>query len=127
MHKSPRDVLAPREWHALQRLGVSTIDDLVGVDVANAEFRARSLPEVTHVNDPVARLEVAIRRASMIRSGAQLERETTGSIDVPRADLEIDFDIEWDVENRVYLWGAGQQSRRGSDVRANHRLGKTRR
>lgn len=98
--------LSVREWHALQKLGVSTIDDLAGVDVANAEFRARYLPEVTHVKDPLGRLEDAIRRASMIRSGAQLERETTGSIDVPRADIEIDFDIEWDVENRVYLWGA---------------------
>jgi predicted RecB family nuclease len=25
---------------------------------------------------------------------------------VPSADVEIDFDIEWDVDDRVYLWGA---------------------
>jgi predicted RecB family nuclease len=42
----------------------------------------------------------------MIRDGVVLERTTTGPIDVPRADVEIDFDIEWDPDDRVYLWGA---------------------
>ena len=98
--------LSVREWHALQTLGVSTIDELAGVDLKEKEFLARYLPEVTHVKDPASRLEHAIRRASMIQAGTQIERETTGSIGVPRADIEIDFDIEWDAENRVYLWGA---------------------
>ena len=29
-----------------------------------------------------------------------------GPIAVPRADIEIDFDIEWDPDDQVYLWGA---------------------
>ncbi len=100
--------LSVREWHALQTLGVSTIDELAAVDLKEKEFLARYLPDVTHVKDPASRLEHAIRRASMIQAGTQIERETTGSIGVPRADIEIDFDIdiEWDAENRVYLWGA---------------------
>lgn len=50
----------------------------------DAEFQATHLPEVTHVKDALGRLRIA----------------------VPRADVEIDVDIEWDLDNRVYLWGA---------------------
>ena len=41
----------------------------------------------------------------MIRDGVPIQRETTGPVHVPRADVEIDFDIE-DAEGFVYLWGA---------------------
>jgi predicted RecB family nuclease len=64
------------------------------------------LPEVTHLRDPLGRLTTAVRRARMIRDGRNLERDTTGAITIPRADVEIDFDIEWDPDDRVYLWGA---------------------
>ena len=42
----------------------------------------------------------------MICAGETLRRTTHGPIDVPQADVEIDFDIEWDTSNHVYLWGA---------------------
>lgn len=42
----------------------------------------------------------------MALAGVRLERTTAGPIDVPQADVEIDFDIEWDATNRVFLWGA---------------------
>ena len=42
----------------------------------------------------------------MIRDGEVLRRTTTGPLTVPSADVEIDFDIEWDVDDHVYLWGA---------------------
>lgn len=97
--------LSVREWHALAALGIDTVDDLADLE-ADADFQGRYLPEVTHVRDPLKRLGDAVRRARMLSDGRTLERETAGPIEVPRADVEIDFDIEWDVDDRVYLWGA---------------------
>ena len=34
-------------------------------------------------------------------------------MEVPVADVEIDVDIEYDLDNRVYMWGA--RLRRGTD------------
>ena len=98
--------LSIREWKALAGLGVSTIDDLALLDVNDPGFQARYLPEVTHVRDPLDRVAVAARRAGMLSAGVVLERTTVGPIVVPRADVEVDFDIEWDTDDRVYLWGA---------------------
>jgi predicted RecB family nuclease len=98
--------LSVREWRALADRGVTTVDELAGLDTAAEEFRAAYLPEVTHLTDPLGRLADAVRRARMLRAGVTLERETSGPIDVTRADVEIDLDIEWDTDDRVYLWGA---------------------
>jgi len=98
--------LSVREWTALRAAGIESIDDLADLDQADAGFQATYLREVTHLRDPLDRLATAARRARMVRDGRVLERTTTGPIDVPRADIEIDFDIEWDPNDRVYLWGA---------------------
>lgn len=98
--------LTVREWQALGSAGVVSVDDLAALDPAAPGFREGYLPEVTHVKHPLDRLADAVRRARMTRDGVLLERRTTGAIDVPRADVEIDFDIEWDQHDRVYLWGA---------------------
>lgn len=98
--------LSRREYSALTALGVQTLDDLVALDVESPGFQERYLPEVTHVTDPLGRLASARRRARMSRDGRDIERSTEGAIEVPRADVEIDFDIEWDPQNQVYLWGA---------------------
>jgi len=98
--------LSVREWTALAAAGVVGIEDLASLDVAAEAFQAAYLPEVTHLKDPLGRLSDAVRRARMIRDGLVIERTTTGPIPVPRADVEIDFDIEWDPDDQVYLWGA---------------------
>lgn len=98
--------LSVREWTALASVGVVGIEELAKLDISAADFQATYLPEVTHLKDPLGRLTDAVRRARMIRDGHVIERTTSGAITVPRADVEVDFDIEWDPNDRVYLWGA---------------------
>ena len=94
-----------REWRALDGLGIRTLDDLADASLDD-DFLAAYLPEVTHQGaGATSRLATAARRAGMIRRGIAVERETTGAVPIPRADIEIDFDIE-DADGRVYLWGA---------------------
>jgi predicted RecB family nuclease len=95
-----------REWQALAGTGVQTAQDLANLDLDDAEWWAGYLPEVTHQARARDRLTVAVTRARMALAGVRLERTTVGPIAVPRADVEIDFDIEWDTDNRVFLWGA---------------------
>jgi len=98
--------LSVREWLALNKLGITTIEQLAELDPTDADFQAAYLPEVTNARDPLGRLATAGRRARMTVAGVALERETSGPIEVPRGDVEIDFDIEWDIDDHVYLWGA---------------------
>lgn len=98
--KSTLDV---REIRTLRSLGVTTITDLVGVDLD--ALLPDYLPEVTHRGSAEQRLRLAARRARMINKGVSLERTTEGEIDLPAAELEIDFDIETSMDRRVYLWG----------------------
>ncbi|MEI8082275.1 MAG: TM0106 family RecB-like putative nuclease [Actinomycetes bacterium] len=95
--------LDAREWLALRALGVTTTADLA--TLVAEDVLADYLPEVGHQERAAARLEAAIVRAQMVSVGEYLRRVTVGPIDVPRADIEIDLDIESDRNGRVYLWG----------------------
>ena len=95
-----------REWLALAARGIDTTEDLAAVDVDDEAFWADYLPEVAHESKARDRLSTAVRRARMVLAGEVLQRTTSGPIVVPAADVEVDFDIEWDSANRVYLWGA---------------------
>lgn len=97
--------LSVREWRALAAQGVESLEDLADLTADDEAFLGDYLPEVTHVKDPRGRLGAAVRRARMARDGREIERQTTGPIEVPRADIEIDLDLEWDLDDRVYLWG----------------------
>lgn len=104
-----------REWHALATAGVVDVEQLATLDVTDPNFQSAYLPEVTNIKDAIGRLTTAVRRAQMIRDDVTLAREGTGMVVVPRADIEIDVDIEWDPADQVYLWGAlvsrpGQQA-----------------
>ncbi|WP_432559668.1 TM0106 family RecB-like putative nuclease [Granulicoccus sp. GXG6511] len=108
--KTPLDV---REIQALRVLGVRTVTDLAEVDLA--ALKERYLPEVRHRQGAEQRLELAARRARLMVSEVELERLTACAIDVPTADLEIDFDIESSADERVYLWGFLVHDRRRAD------------
>lgn len=98
-----KGALDVREVLALRRRGVRTVPQLASVDV-DALLPAY-LPEVSHRAGTENRLRVAARRARMLVAGVAFDRETSGPIVVPGADLEIDLDIESAADGRIYLWG----------------------
>ncbi len=96
--------LSAREWLALKSvLGIDTKEQLAALD-PGAVDRAY-FAEVANSRQAVERLRKAVTTAQMQLAGEYLRRTTVGSIPVPRADLEIDLDVEWDRDNHVYLWG----------------------
>ncbi len=99
--KAPLDV---RELQALVSLGIRTVHELAGVDVE--ELLPTYLPLTTHRDRSAARLRQAARRARMLADGVALERLSDEPIAVPRAEVEIDFDIETAEGDITYLWGA---------------------
>lgn len=107
--------LDTREWLALRSLGVATLAELAAVDPDAAGFARRYYPEVTHRGADHARrrLADAVERAGMLCAGRYLQRRMPVAGEVPVADVEVDIDIEWGGDGRVYLWGA--RVRRGQD------------
>ena len=113
--------LSAREWLTLRSLGYLHVEDIASLDLdvidgsepvpdtasaqATVALLDQYLPEVGHIQNPRRRLRGAVMAAGMVLNGTHLRRVTQGPIEVPRADIEIDFDIESDRETRVYLWG----------------------
>ena len=102
-----RGRLDTREWRMLRRMGFRSVEALAGLEPENPAFFDEYYPEVTHLsrNQALNRLRGAVQQAQLIREGIYFEPKADSPIDVPRADIEIDFDIEWDSSNRVYQWG----------------------
>ena len=98
-----KGALDVREIATLRAHGISTVSDLAGVDLG--QLFDWYLPEVTHRAGAEERLRQAAHRAQLITSGVAFERITSGPIEVPGAELEIDFDIETTVDGCIYLWG----------------------
>ncbi len=95
--------LNAREWLYLYRGRPSlTLGQLAEIDAASCidGFREHSVG----TQDPQKRLTDAIRRARMTLSGTEFEPRGRWP-EVPTADIEIDFDIEWDTDGRIYQWG----------------------
>ena len=99
--------LNDREWRHLYATAgdghTLSVAQLAAVDVDGcaADFRAQSIG----TRDPRARLASAVRRASMTLSGTDFEPVGGKWPVIPSADVEVDFDIEWDLDNRIYQWG----------------------
>ncbi|NDJ90721.1 ribonuclease H-like domain-containing protein [Mycolicibacter kumamotonensis] len=96
-----------REWQYLyrqcgdgERLSVAALAQ-VDPDAHAEAFRIQSVG----TQKPEDRLAKVIRRARM--SCADIDYEQRGPVRpaVPCADIEVDFDIEWDGEGRIYQWG----------------------
>lgn len=98
--KSPLD---PHEIGVLRECGVFTISDLAEADLE--PLLERFLPQVGHRAGAETRLRLAHHRCRLLHRGVELERVTTGPIDLPGAELEIDIDVETSADDRVYLWG----------------------
>jgi predicted RecB family nuclease len=120
-----RDVVGPRDasfsvraglptaqqWRLLYDDGVRTLDDLAALDPALVP--AGWSPRDTQPGPPAeARFRLLVRRARMARDGEALQPLGAWPR-IPKADVEVDFDIEWDVDNRIYLWGL--RVRQGQD------------
>ncbi|PQM53779.1 ribonuclease H-like domain-containing protein [Mycolicibacter virginiensis] len=99
--------LTIREWQYLyQHCGdgaALSVAQLAAVDVgAHLEaFRVQSVG----TKMPQDRLSNVVRRARMSCTGIDFEAHDPGSATVPTADIEVDFDIEWDDQGRIYQWG----------------------
>ncbi|MDC5696513.1 ribonuclease H-like domain-containing protein [Intrasporangium calvum] len=59
-----------------------------------------------------AKYRALVRRARMAVEGIDFEPVVDWPT-IPAADIEVDFDIEWDLEQRIYLWGL--RLRQGQD------------
>ena len=98
-----RGRLWPREILALRALGVGTVTALADADPDALVDRL-----ATRLGDRPGgegRLRTATRRARMLVGGEEFARETSGPIDLPVAEVEIDFDLETAADGRIYLWG----------------------
>jgi predicted RecB family nuclease len=100
LDKTPLDM---REIATLRQHGITTITDLGDADLD--QLMEWYLPEVTHREGAEGRIRVAARRARMLLDGISFDRETTGPIEMPHAEVEIDLDIESSMDGRIYLWG----------------------
>jgi predicted RecB family nuclease len=100
LDKTPLDM---REIATLRQHGITTITDLRDADLD--QLMEWYLPEVTHREGAEGRIRVAARRARMLLDGISFDRETTGPIEMPQAEVEIDLDIESSADGRIYLWG----------------------
>ena len=98
-----RGPLDAREIITLRRAGISTVPQLAAADLDHV--LPDYLPQVSHRAGAENRLRTAARRAGMLVAGAMFERETAGGIEVPAAELEVDFDLETASDGRIYLWG----------------------
>ena len=102
-----RGRLDTREWQTLRRVGIATTGALADLEPEDPTFFDDYYPEVTQYSREQAlkRLQAAVRQARMICDGVDFQPIAGPAVEVPAADIEIDFDIEWDASGRIYQWG----------------------
>ncbi|OBI49810.1 hypothetical protein A5707_16380 [Mycobacterium kyorinense] len=107
--------LSTREWLTLRSMGITTTEALAVLDPDDPAFFDTYAAEVSDLTPSTSRNRIgaAIERAEMICNGVALKRTSDGPVEIPAAGVEIDVDIEYDLNNRVYMWGA--RLRQGTD------------
>jgi predicted RecB family nuclease len=92
-----RDALGRRKRTRLRRLeskGMTTVGDLGALDARTSEIASL---RIGHLPSLIDQARAATAGVPFLRRGAEL-------VDVPRADVEVDVDME-NSESGVYLWG----------------------
>jgi len=93
------DAIGARRRTALRRLadaGVATVDDLRALDPATASY-STAVSRVGFLPDLIDAARAAV-------AGHPFRARGIEQIEVPRADVEVDLDME-SAEDGVYLWG----------------------
>lgn len=98
-----RGRLRPREIIALRELGIGTATALADSD--EETLVPDYLRQVDFRLGAETRLRTATRRARMLLAGEEFCREGSEPIELPPAEIEIDFDLETAADGRIYLWG----------------------
>ncbi|QAY62577.1 recombinase RecB [Xylanimonas allomyrinae] len=100
-----------QQWrHLRDAHQITTLTDLSALDPATCTgWDARDTQPGTRAQRKLATL---VRRAGMTTAGVEIEPLDAWP-EIPSADVEVDFDIEWDLDGRIYLWGV--RIREGQD------------
>ena len=92
-----------QQWRFLYDRGVTTTNELAAQDPESCP-RGWSPRDTQPGANAQRKYATLVRRARMAQ--ATVDFEPLGEWpEIPTADVEIDFDIEWDFDNRIYLWG----------------------
>lgn len=99
--------LRTREWQYLASHGVTTLTDLATLKF-DADFLDGFVRNAASRSGAAAAekaLRAAVTKADLTLRGVDIEPITGAWPEVPMADVEVDFDIEWDRAGRIYQYG----------------------
>lgn len=96
--------LSVREYLALRKEGIKTLDDLANADI-DALLRTGYAEQTNQQHARDRRLYKAHMSAQLAREGTVLRLKQDATFDVPGSAVEVDIDIECNRDGLVYLWG----------------------